>query len=238
MPTTVVVSDTGAAPASTGMGSTLKWVLLGGAALVAVYFLWSYLSGSQGFGQPSTSTGGGGTSGGGGGGSGGTGGNPANTTTTPPPAAPVGATSQGILALIQNAGTYVNSATGKISQGTGLGNLFVTTGNAGNMDFPLGSVITTSRDLTTAEQTTVLQNLITSGISGWWNQGSTAAASPAAATPASNPAVPPVASSTTIQAAGLSAGANPPAQAVQAAAPNPVLSWLSGAESAIAGFLL
>ena len=64
---------------------------------------------------------------------------------------------------------YFNRGPGTpVSLGSGIGNLFVTTGPGTPNDFfPLGNVITTSRDLTNAEQNRVIQNL-PSGIGGWW----------------------------------------------------------------------
>ena len=70
-------------------------------------------------------------------------------------------------------GTYVVPGVTSIpQQGTGISNLFVTTGQGTPVNlFPLGNVITTSRVLSTTEQQQVLANLAknTAGITNaWW----------------------------------------------------------------------
>lgn len=72
--------------------------------------------------------------------------------------------------IINTPGNYMDTSTGKAGKGTGLGGLFVTAGPSTPTDYyPLGNVVTTSRDLSTAEQATTLRNLANSGIKdAWW----------------------------------------------------------------------
>jgi len=69
------------------------------------------------------------------------------------------------------AGKYTVPGYPGVYTGTGIGNLFVTTGPGTPVNlFPLGNVITTSRDLNEAEQLKVLQNLLKSEIpNAWWS---------------------------------------------------------------------
>jgi hypothetical protein len=72
------------------------------------------------------------------------------------------------------AGTYIDNRTGAVNQGTGLGNLFVNTGQGTpNNFFPGGAIVATSRPLSTQEQQQVINNLLngqaSQGITNaWW----------------------------------------------------------------------
>lgn len=71
-------------------------------------------------------------------------------------------------------GQYTLYPGGPVQTGSGIGNLFVTTGpGTSNALFPMGPIVTTSRDTDTAEQAIILNNLVNSQASqniqgAWW----------------------------------------------------------------------
>jgi hypothetical protein len=72
--------------------------------------------------------------------------------------------------VINTPGTYYDPATKTVGQGTGLGGLFVEAGPSTPTNFfPLGNVVSTSRQLSQGEQEQTLRNLANSGIKdAWW----------------------------------------------------------------------
>ena len=106
-----------------------------------------------------TGTAGGGTSGGGSGGPG----LPGQQLALSIPAA--------VQAAVNTPGTFIVPGVQGPTQGYGIGGLFVTAGPSTPTNFfPLGNVISTSRDLSLAEQEKVLTNLANSGITNaWWS---------------------------------------------------------------------
>lgn len=168
MPSTVIVSDGGTGSSS----SSSDWIdrLLPIAVLgVAAYLVYTLLTGQ---GTTSGSTLGATPSGSGGGGGGN--GQQQQQQGTSTPGQPGTAT---LASLINTPGTYINPPVSNVPQyGTGQGNLFVNTGpGSPNNLYPLGNVITTSTDLSTAQQNTVLANLArnTAGITNAWYQSPT-----------------------------------------------------------------
>jgi len=119
---------------------------------------------------------------------------------------------------INSPGTYVNAGVSTTPvQGTGIDHLFVNTGPGTPVNlFPLGDVVSTSRDLSTSEQQTVLTNLANQPYLGWWsspaqNQAVANAANPnsgtnAAGTTQSN--IPAGTSHTPCSAADYASGAH------------------------------
>lgn len=87
-----------------------------------------------------------------------------------PAVAQIGSVSAQARAILNTPGTYTTYPGGPAYQGSGLGGLFVNAGPQTPANFfPIGNVVTTSRELSVQEQARVLLNLQNSGITNaWW----------------------------------------------------------------------
>lgn len=87
-----------------------------------------------------------------------------------PAVAQVGSISAQARAILNTPGTYSTYPGGPAYQGSGLGGLFVEAGPMTPTNFfPIGNVVTASRQLSVQEQAKVLLNLQNSGITNaWW----------------------------------------------------------------------
>lgn len=87
-----------------------------------------------------------------------------------PAVAQIGSVSAAARAILNTPGTYSTYPGGPAYSGTGLGGLFVNAGPETPTNFfPIGNVVSTSRELSAAEQVKVLLNLTNSGITNaWW----------------------------------------------------------------------
>jgi hypothetical protein len=89
-----------------------------------------------------------------------------------PAVAQLGAVSAQARAILNTPGTYSTYPGGPAYSGSGLGGLFVNAGPETPTNFfPIGNVVSTSRELSAAEQAKVIMNLANSGITNaWWTQ--------------------------------------------------------------------